>query len=385
MAKEFGATHTQLLGALTAAGLISTVLAPFLGRFVDRYGARVAITVGLATFGVTLILTSRINTIWQFYLLYSLGLGFCQTSVMRLGAASVAANWFVKWRGVAFAIPLSATAIAGSVYVLGAQAIVDLWSWRIVWLIMGLGLLGIAAPLAWLVIRRRPEDLGLFPDGAGSANPTELHGGSKGVNIPVSDISWTLGEAIRTRAFWILNFSVPLTGFAGLTIFIVMHPYFTQLGFSPTTAAQLVSFYAFASLLGTAIGATLIQLLSVRRLLVPLTAIYGAAIVLFIISGSAIGGLYLSLLILGLAVASSGQLGIQVWADFFGRSHLGTIIGVTQIFRAVTLLGPIIAGMLRDTTGSYIPSFWLFGFFCFVASFGYLFVKPPKKSAGLSQ
>ena len=75
MSQDLGWSHAQILGALTVAGFSGAVASPLAGRIVDRYGARILISFSLLVLGLALVLTSRIQTIWQFYVVYALGLG----------------------------------------------------------------------------------------------------------------------------------------------------------------------------------------------------------------------------------------------------------------------------------------------------------------------
>ncbi|MCE2463112.1 MAG: MFS transporter, partial [Dehalococcoidia bacterium] len=306
MTEEFNATHSQFVGALTAAAMLGAVASPLIGRIVDRYGARVVITACLLFFGLMLILTSRISALWQFYLFYSVGMGLAQSGVLMVGGQVVAANWFIRKRGIAFATLFAATSATGVVFTLIAQEIVDWRDWRMVWLTMGLAIILVPAPLAWLVIKRRPEDIGSRPDGDTDTAPASRGEASRGTRNPLvntTEVIWTLREATRTRTFWLLNFSLLLITFPGAGVITVMHPYFTDEGISSGRAAQLVSFYAFSSLLGTVFWGILAQLLSVRGLLVPWALSYGASITLLVlVGGSSVPLIYLTLFPLGISV-----------------------------------------------------------------------------------
>ena len=392
MTEAFGWSHAQLLFTLTVAGFLSAFLSPVAGMIVDRYGSRVLVVFCVLFLGTMLVLTSRIQALWQFYILYSLGTGVSQTGVSRVGAVAVAANWFIRRRGIAFAMSMGATTLTGVIFSLLAQGLVDRWDWRMVWLVLGLAVLVVPVPLAWLVIRRRPEDMGLRPDGDDAPVPTQpaatqpeggLTSRRRARLRTVSDVSWTLKEASKTRAFWLINMGLFLIGFPSASIIIVMHPYFTESGASPATAARLLSFYAFTSFLGALVWGALIQLFSVRTLLVPSGIAYASAIALFTILGvfHSIPLLYLSILPLGITIMGSAQIGNQVWPDYYGRQWVGSIIGVSGLMRTVPMaMGPVMAAAIHDSMGSYSPAFVLFAVFCFIAGVGFIFARPPQKA-----
>ena len=382
MALAFESSHSQVVGVLAWSGILSALLAPLAGRIVDRHGARVVLTVSLIILGFMTVLSSRTSALWQFYLIFGIGLAASQSGVWMVGAQAVAANWFIRKRGIAFGTIATAMAVAGVFFSISAQEILDRWDWRMVWLIIGLAIIVIPVPLVWLVVRRRPEDMGLRPDGDVSQTPTSRASEPQRHSEGVGEVSWTLSEAARTRTFWILNASLVLIGFPAMGVIIVMHPYFTDLGVSSGTAARLVSFYALCNTLGALVWAGLIQLLSVRALLAPFAMLYGASIALMVWVGnlSSVTLLFLSMVPLGIVVMGTVQLVNQVWADYYGRQQVGSILGVSSLIRTVSMaFGPLIAAGIHDSGGSYGPAFVLFAVFCFVAGVGLLFAKPPRK------
>ena len=383
MSEDLGWSHAQILGSLTVAGLSGAVISPLIGRIVDRHGARIVIPSGLLVLGLTAVLTSRMQALWQFYGLYAVGLGLSQSAVSRVGAQTTASNWFVRKRGIAFGTLMAGSTISGVAFVLVSQAIADEWDWRMVWLILGLAIILVPFPLAWLIIRRRPEDIGLNPDGAMAPPVVPLGHGPRNYaarTVGAAEAGWTLREATKTRTFWLLNVGLLLIGFPSSSIIVVMHPYFTELGLSPATAAQLVSFYAISSFLGALVWGMLLQHWPVRILLIPSTVAYGTGIALFIVLGefSSVSLLYFSILLLGLSIMGISLIGNQVWADYYGRKEVGSIIGMSNLMRTVPLaVGPLLAGAIHDSMGSYTPAFSLFAAFCFTAAVGFFFAKPP--------
>ena len=385
MTQDFGSSHTELLGVLTVAGFLGAFMSPLAGRLVDRYGARVVLVSSLLFSGVALILILPVRSLWQFYVLYAAGLGVSMAAVVRVGAPAVAANWFIRRRGIVFAIIMATPGVAGIAFALVAQAIVDWLDWRMVWFIIGVATVVLAVPVTWLIVKGSPEDMGLRPDGDIANPPAPLEESPQRPGTRPqrnTDIGWTLNEAMKTPTFWLLNFSLVLEGFPSASILPVMHPYFTDLGLSTATAARLVSFYAFSHLVGALVWGTLAQRFAVRGLLAPFAVFYGAAILLLVVvGGSSVALVYLSLLLLGIGVMGGFQLGTQVWADYYGRREIGSIIGAFNLIRTLAVaLGPLLAAGIHDSMGSYRPSFVLFAGFCFAAALGLAFSRPPQKT-----
>ena len=320
-----------------------------------------------------------------FYLLYGIGLGLCRSAVVQVGAPAVAAKWFIRKRGVAFATIPAAVGIAGVLFVQFAQGIVDWLDWRMVWRILGLFIIAVPVPLAWIVIRSTPEAIGLLPDG--DEEPRLPRPGSESQASPsptraAVEVGWALTETFRTKAFWVLNISFVLITFPASSIIVVLHPYLTDIGISTSTAAQLLSFYAVAVIIGSVVWGVLVQILSARIMLVPFAVFYGLSIVAFILIGSSsVILLYLALLALGIGVTGAFQVGTQIWADYYGRKEIGSIIGVHMLARTLGgAFAPLVLALIRDETGEYLPGFKIYAVMCFVAGALLFFATPPRKS-----
>lgn len=122
----------------------------------------------------------------------------------------------------------------------------------------------------------------------------------------------------------------------------------------------------------------------VRVLLVPSALVYGTAVTLFVVLGefASVPLMYVSILLLGLGIMGVSQIGNQVWADYYGRKEAGSIIGMSNLIRALPLaLGPLLAASIHDSLGSYPPAFSLFAGLCFVAALGFFFARPPQRSS----
>ena len=385
MTEDLNWSNAELIGVFTLAGVISAAVSPLLGRVIDKYGTRVVIPASLLLFGVALLLTGYIQTLWQFYLLYGIGLGLCRSAVVQVGAPAVAAKWFIRKRGVAFASIPAAVGIAGVLFVQFAQGIVDWLDWRMVWRMLGLFIIAVPVPLAWIVIRSTPEAIGLLPDG--DQEPRLPLPGSESQASPsptraAVEVGWALTETFRTRAFWVLNVSFVLITFPASSIIVVLHPYLTDIGISTSTAAQLLSFYAVAVIIGSVVWGVLVQILSARIMLVPFAVFYGLSIVAFILIGSSsVILLYLALLALGIGVTGAFQVGTQIWADYYGRKEIGSIIGVHMLARTLGgAFAPLVLALIRDETGEYLPGFKIYAVMCFVAGALLFFATPPRKS-----
>jgi MFS family permease len=388
MSHELEWTHTQILGALTLTGLLSALVAPLIGRLVDQYGSRRVIPIGLISFGFCLFLTRYMNSLWQFYLLYGVARGLTQNAMSGVSTQVIAANWFLRKRGIAFAALAVGTSTAGIIFVPVAQAIADAWGWRMVWSILGLFLVVVMAPMAWLIIRSRPEDIGLNPDGLSTApGAVEAEAAAPTAHKSwwrrrqVADVSWTLREAMRTRTFWILNMGLLFASLPAATLYAIMHSYLTEQGLSATTAANLVGLWAFGLLVGTPIWAALAQVVSIRHLLGPNAILMGGAIWFFVAgAGTSVSLIFVALFLVGIGITGFMQVGQQAWADYYGRANLGAIVGVNHLLRVFASAGgPVMAGLVHDATGGYRDVFYVFAASCFIGALALFLAKQPNR------
>ncbi len=383
IAEEFNSSHAQLLGAFTVAGLLGALISPAVGRMVDRYGARVVMSSILALLGLELVLMSRMDSLWQFYLLYGTGLAVSFAGLMGTAAPAVISNWFLRKRGTAIALLSASMACSGFAFPLAAQALVDLRDWRLVWLVMGVVLLAVALPLTVLVVRHKPEDMGLLPDGARAASPGRMRPVVRDKYTAIEgspEAGWTLRQAMGTRTFWLLILGFFLASFPSFSIIVVMHPYYTDLGMSAGTAARLVAFYSVWAFVGAFIWGGLAQAFRTSALLAPYALSYGASIVLLVVvGGSALPLMYLVVVPLGVSIMGYIQLANQVWAEYYGRKELGSILGAAALARVVpNAIGPLMAGLFHDHLGGYGPAFLLFSGMCLASGLCFYFAKPPQ-------
>ena len=231
-------------GAVSGAYALGVVLAGLLGvpigRLVDRRGARLPMAAGSAVGGLSLLGLSGVHALWQFYLLWSGGLGLAGALTFYPVSFTVVANWFDRRRGAALALLTLLGGLASPIFVPLAGALVPRLGWRETVAILGLVQLCVALPLHALVVRRHPEDLGLQPDGLateGSAHP-----------LPVAGLG--VRAALRLRAFWTLTLAFALATLAGSVLLVHAVAYLIGRGYGGATAAAFAGAVGLASLPG---------------------------------------------------------------------------------------------------------------------------------------
>lgn len=340
-------------GALSGAYALSFVVVGLagvpVGRLVDRFGARGLMAAGSATGGVSLLLLAQSRELWQFCLLWAAGLGLAMALTFYSVSFVVVANWFQRRRGAALGVLTLVGGLASPVFIPLAGVLVPTLGWRPTLVVMALAQLLLALPLHLLLVRRRPEDRGLRPDGdprpRGAAPPTEQ--------------GMALGSALRRAPFWTLTASGTLSLAAGAAINAHQVPYMIGRGYDPVLAATMAGLLGVASLPGRLGLNAVSDRLGAQGLLVACVAAQGLGVVLLALAGS-LPLLVAYVAVYGLAFGAVNPLRASVVALHFGRRAYGSITGVQGMATWLgAAAGPLVAGWLYDRTGSYSLALWL--------------------------
>ena len=326
----------------------------FLGRLLDRHGARVLIAAATLTTAACMIGLVYVQNAWQFLLLFSV-MGLIGLSAPGGLLTSVpVAKWFVQQRGKALAIATMGLGVGGIAFMPITQLLIDQVGWRNSWMVLAIISVTLALPLTVLFLRRQPEDMGLIPDGS----PPDLSATSR--RVPKSEeVQWTASQALRTRTFWRLILFFGLVGFAAGGGSIHRLPYWVEQGFD----AKLVSYAFSADAAGAALMALgagfLVDRFPVRFVAVGSCVGFVAAIALMLNTSNSFY-LFSSTILFGLAVGANMIVTTFVWADYYGRAFLGTIRGIVLPATLVTSgAGAPIAGYIYDFGHSYTPVWWM--------------------------
>jgi OFA family oxalate/formate antiporter-like MFS transporter len=367
MTDAFGWSRGLFAGAVSLGGVCAVVISPLVGRLIDRYGSGWMISATSAVAGACAASLSVISQSWTFYAVYVPG-RMVFASPLELATSTAISNWFIRRRSFALGL-LGVTQGTGlAAMPLVAQQLIVGWGWRSAWVVLGLFTMATGIVPAQLLMARRPEDMSLEPDPA-AAKSGEVEvvvskgrqdtGGKPDVRIR-AERQFTLGQALRTRAFWVLAvFSA--TGFmvqAGVSLHQVGH--YIRQGLPGPSAAIMASVFALAQVPGGLLWSAITRHIPVRYIL----AISGLCVALGA-TGTALSST-LAWGILSAAVIGGGVGGLHLllrlaWADYYGRQHLGAIRGITlPVQIGGQAVGPITAGFVFDATGSYHTVFLFF-------------------------
>jgi sugar phosphate permease len=377
--QELGWSRTLIVGVLTVSSLVAGIVAARLGPYVDRNGSRILMTVSCLLGGACLFLLGFVTQPWQYYLCWA-GFGLSTPGLLALGPGVSIANWFIRRRTLAFSIFSLGSATAGIVLTPVIAWVVQVTDWRTAWQVMGVSALALA-PLAWLTIRRRPEDHGLLPDGDRPDSPEVARRlAARAREAGEDEQAWTVRDALHTRSFWLMTLAFMLMTFPASSIWVQLAPFVASKGFATGAMATILVLYGVGCLGGRPLWGLVVSRLGIHRTLVAFAFAYALSIVLFQVPSS-LGGIYAVTVILGLAIGGMQQLNAQAFPDYFGRRIVGTLLGYAGIFFTVTrALAPLFLALSFDLTRSYAAALWVFAIACFIASLAFLLAPPPAGS-----
>ncbi|MGH7093136.1 MAG: MFS transporter [Stellaceae bacterium] len=345
LTREFHWSRTALSGAVSLGGLLAALASPWIGPLLDRHGSRFVLCLVVLVNGVLLMLLSLTPSLAVFYLLFCLA-RMNWAGPFDLGIYGAVSNWFVARRPFAVSVAtLAQTAGLAAMPLIGAYAITH-QGWRSGWLAIGAVTLAVGFVPCWLLLVRRPEDLGLAPD---PAPPSAIAGLAPGAPDP----SYSRQQAMRTASFWLLLLYTVLVYPVQAGVSLHQAPFLIERGLSPATAASVVSTFSLLTALATIVCGVLPRGLPLRYSLAGTAAILAASVLVMLSVTSPLQA-FLGAALFGFGVGGILTLLPVAWADYFGRTHYNAIRSVAlsaQVLAQAT--GPLLSGALRDWTGNY--------------------------------
>lgn len=348
------------------------------GRLVDRYGPRVVVAAAGVSIAGALLGLSVIEERWHFWTFFGLARGSAIAGV-EIGTSVAVAKWFVRQRGRALAVKSVGQRSGQFLLPILSYAVMAASDWRTAFVALA-GFSGVVIVVpALLLLRSKPEDHGLLPDGA--LAPVRRDGASAAVRVDADEQSWTLAEARRTRAFWLVTLFLMCTPFVQGATNLHMAPIFLDKGLSDAQAVSIVSIFAAASALSIVPVGFVMERVPVRiGAMAQAALVLAAMLLLFVADPYPLAVVWA--LIFGVGAGMRNVIEVMLVANYFGRASLGAIKGFTAPFRAVSPFGPVLAGWISDETGSYAPAFALFAGVAVLMLALMLFASPPRKSDG---
>jgi len=367
--RQFGWSRTALSGAFSLARVEGAILGPVEGFLVDRVGTRKMVLIGYILMGLGFIWLGQVKTLWEFYasfMIISLGSGLGGW----LAIIAMVNNWFTRQRTFAMASAMSGIHFGGLLVPLLALGI-ETFEFRGAATIIGVFLLIVVGPAA-KVIRNRPEDINLQPDG----DSERL---SESALTEDEEPDFTARQALRTPVFWILTIMQVASSIAIVTLALHLVPKLTDMGMTLSGAGTVVLTYTIVALPSQFLSGYFADRLPKTLMIAIFLAIQGIAITIIAFADTVLLA-YIFAVLYGIGFGGRNPLTTAIRGEYFGRKAFATIMGISQFPMNIGMIGaPLFAGYMFDTTNSYVIPFSVFAILTFFGAFLMLFVKKPRK------
>lgn len=343
----------------------------------DKYGARLPTLMAAVLAGVSLYLMSRATTYSQLSLLYvTSGL----TGLIFAVGHSVVQRWFREKRGLALGIVAAGGAEGGLMYPILVRWVVDKYSWSEGYLLMG-GLVFILFLLSAFLMVDKPEKMGTRPyglhDGRAAGDSKAAAARRQSLDLP----TWTVTEALKTRALFLLLATNFLTIIPGFMLSVHLVPFAEGIGISRAVAAAAQGARGVTGIIGSMAGGALADVLGWKRGLVIFTFLGGLAIFWLLFMRNA-WMLWVFVIVFGILQAARQPLMSGITGTYYGTKFLTQLIALNRISSMMgTAIGPVIGGFIYDKTGSYTVAFMIGAGIWLVAAVAMLAINQPHKKA----
>ncbi len=331
-----------LLGSLCCIGI---------GRLQDRVGSRTVLTAVVALLGAVVFAMSTTTSVIVMFglLVLSRGLGQSALSVVSL---AMVGQWFRRRLTLAMGIYAVVMSMGFMTAFPVVGSIVEREGWRTAWAAIGWCLLPGLALMAWWLARRGPEECGLALENESPAN-AEREAETE------TTVSLTLGEALRTPAFWVFALASSTYNLVASGVGLFNESILAERGFAAGTYHRSLVIVALVSLVGNFLGGWLSSRWSMGRLMALTMALLALALC-GLPSLTTLAQVDAFSVVMGLAGGFVIVIFFSYWAKAFGRAHLGRIVGAAQMLTVLaSAVGPLLLAQCHALTGSYAAVFYV--------------------------
>jgi cyanate permease len=361
---------------------------PLVGWLADRYGPRWIIIFGICVAAIGMSLMSSIDSVWAYYVAWGVLAGGGTSIGLTLAVDKAITDWFIRKRGLAQGVKFALIGVLGVIVLPVVTWLATTYGWRVVCLLWGVLMLA-GTPLVWMFVRQnRPEYYGLLPDGARTSpdpNSDVETLVEKGIEYASSlqETEFTVKQAMGTRAYWLLvaAFGVQTIIMGGISLHIV--PFLTDIGIETTAASGMVGMMVFFTIPSRLFGGLLADRVTKRRMALLLAGAFWLQVlgISAFLLGRSIPTVYVLLALYGFGNGAITPLYLVIMGRYFGRKSFGKITGSGMVFQApLSLVAPVYAGWVYDTTGSYVAAFSLFAVLAAFAAIATSLARAPRLS-----
>ncbi len=369
LTEEFGGSRLGVSIGLAMMNVATGCFAPFLGRLLDHGSIRNVMCCGAISMAIGFFLSSQITALWQYYLVLVTFLGLGAAAVGGIPGSTLVAKWFVRQRGKALGISTMGVSSSGMIMAPLSTLLIAEFGWRVTFIVYGITTLVVVVPVVWFFVINRPEDIGSFPDGDRPPNKAEredaldpafpLAPGDQLIDH-ATHIEWSGRAVMRDPNFWVIVVAIALNFFANGAMLTHMVPHGTDLGYTLSQSAFVLSASAGVGVLGKLVFGWITDRVASREAMWVAIAFQIVGVLMTLYSDS-----YTGLLLAG-SVYGFGMGGIMpLWASLVGecfdRHSFGRVMGLmSPCMVPLQTFGIPFAGYVYDRMGSYDIAFWTF-------------------------
>jgi MFS family permease len=324
-----------------------------------KTGIRGLMLAGSLTAGISFIFIARVQSLWQFYLFYSL-LFIGNGAYGGIVASSVVNNWFVDKRGKAIGFATAGMSLSGALLPILALLLIQHTGIETAALCIGLVMIAFG-PLAWIIVKDWPEDMGMAPDGL-PVNTGTYTAGQIQIHVsPHADAGdqWPLFRLVRTGVFWKLGLSFGLMMIGTVGVMSQLKPRFADTGFSPVTAMLMMAATALVGAAGKYSWGMMCDRFDPKRIAITMATVNALGLAIGLIKNS-MAALIIFIPVFGFSMGGIMSTFPIIVATLFGRKNFSSVLRYISFFLILQMFGYLIAGQSFDITGSYDTAYKVF-------------------------
>ena len=375
---EFHLSRANASSPVLILFLGGALVAPFVGRLLDRYPIRLVMSLGAVIFSLALLVIAATSSLWLMALMLLLPAAIGFMSLGPLTTAALASRWFYRRRGLALGIAAVATSGGGFVVVPLLSRAIQQYGWRAALVYEAIAMAVIIIGLAALVLRDRPSDVGL------AGHPENLRRGedakpSGNTAEAPSRLRWQ--DILSSRAFWMPSMVLAMVSGTAQALVVTLVPYAIGLHFSAPSAAAMISAFAISAAITKVSAGILADYINQRFLLIAAALLMTLAWLTLGLFES-YGALFASSCMGGVALGCALPTVAGLIAAHFGPAKFGAVMGWTYAFvGAAAIASTRVIGGLYDIFGGYHGAFLIFFGLLGCLFLATLFFAPSRKAA----
>jgi len=355
--EQFGWGRGDIMLALTLYFLSMGAASPLAGKLVTRYGARRVIALGAFLAGLGFALVPLMQELWHFYCCYVLiGIGIAIMGLVP--GTAVVSNWFRKRRGTALGIMSTGIGVGGFVMAsVTGNFFIPNFGWQTSFLLVAI-ITWASIPPVLLIIRTKPEEMGLHPDGI--TVPDQV---TEEKSLPAAASGLSLKAAIGMATFWLITVSFLTNGFSMDGVLHTQVPFLEDTGFPMALASTALGGVGLSSSLGKFFFGWLCDRIPPKYawFIANILQLSGIIVLINIGPTSSISSLWLYAILFGLGVGGWLPTMSMLTSTSFGLASYAVIFGMVNLAHSIgSAVGPLFAGYMYDATGSYQLAFTIF-------------------------